>query len=296
MYPEWIIENRENYEFILKNNKKYSMNKCIWTKSYNYSSVVNDEGLKKLKQVYNLDKLKHRRTDFEICLRAMEWTFQQLLNKTQDDYSGPLNAIEILTYSKENRTTVNCLCHATVLTEVLLSLGYAARKISCMPIDVVPFDNHVVTTVYVPSFKKWVMLDPSMCCYITNKSQVVLSIPEIRSSLANDEKINICTYSRFSNLKIPSNEPLTLNNYEYTTYLFKNFFRFLSRKKQNSHATNDGDVFYMLVPKGYLPPNTVQNRFVEDANVEIRIIDNEVFFWNFNDIGDEKNEVSALEI
>ena len=280
MYPQWILNNRDNYEFILKHNKEYLKSGSVWLKSYFCSSIDDDEGLIKLKQQYRLERLKKGRTDLEICFRAMEWTFQQLLSKTQSDYIGKLNAFEILKYCSDSRTTVNCLCHATVLTEVLLALGYAARKISCLPIDVVPFDNHVVTTVYIPSLKKWIMLDPSMCCYITDKDQNILSIPEIRTHLVNDKEVCICTYSRFSNLNI-SGEPLSLNQSDYQTYLYKNFFRFMSRYKQNSAATKNNDVFYMLIPKGYLPANKVQQSFIEEANVELRITDDETFFWGF---------------
>ena len=279
MYPQWILENRENYEFILKHNKVYSTTQSAWSKSYFCTSIANDEGLQNLKQQYNLDRLKQGRTDLEVCFKAMEWTYQQLLSKTQSDYNGILNAFEILKYCKISRTTVNCLCHATVLTEVLLALGYTARKISCLPIDVVSFDNHVVTIVYVPSLKKWIMLDPSMCCYITDTKQNILSITEIRTHLVNDKKINVCTYSRFSNLNIQSKESITLNRSDYITYLFKNFFRFLSRDTQNSKATKDNDVFYMLVPNEYLPTNIVQHRFIEEATIELRITNNECFFW-----------------
>lgn len=279
MYPQWILENRENYEYILKNNKKYSTTPSAWSKSYSYASIYNDEGLQNLKQNFNLGSLKKNRTDLEECLRAMEWKFQQLLSKTQSDYNGVLNAFEILKYCKRSRTTVNCLCHATVLTEVLLALGYKARKISCLPIDVVPFDNHVLTIVYIPSLNKWIMLDPSMCCYVTDIKHNILSISEIRTHLVNGDVIKVCPYGRFSNLNIHSSKTLTLNHSDYITYLFKNFFRFLSRDKQNSNATKDNDIFYLLIPKGYLPANTVQRCFVENANVELRITDNENFFW-----------------
>ena len=46
MYPEWILKNRENYEFILKNNRKYSISQSIWTKSYFCKFTTDDEGLK----------------------------------------------------------------------------------------------------------------------------------------------------------------------------------------------------------------------------------------------------------
>lgn len=281
MYPQWILNNKENYEFILKSNKEYSVYATKWTKSYTCSKIANDMGLQELARQHRLERLKRGRTDLEICLRAMEWTFQQLLSKIQSDYVGALNAREILNFSRRNRTTVNCLCHATVLTEVLLSLGYVARKISCLPIDVEPFDNHVVTTVYVPSLEKWIMLDPSMCCYVTDKEQRILSVPEIRRNLIDDEVIYVHGYSRISDPKIPSNNLFFLNESEYITYLFKNFFRFISRFLQNSDATKENDVFYMLVPKGYLVSNQIQRSFVEKANVELRITDNEQFFWGF---------------
>ena len=284
MYPQWILTNKENYEFILKHNREFSTSGSAWSESCFCSSISNDEGLQKLKQQYQLERLKKNRTDLEVCFRAMEWTFQQLLSKMQSDYTGNLNAFEILKYCADSRKTVNCLCHATVLTEVLLALGYVARKISCLPIDVVPFDNHVVTTVYIPSLKKWIMLDPSMCCYITDKNHNILSVPEIRTHLVNDKEIDICTYSRFSNISIPG-EGRSLNQSDYQTYLFKNFFRFMSRYKQSSEETKNNDVFYMLIPKGYLPTNKVHQDYVEEANVELRITDDETFFWGFVNYG-----------
>lgn len=281
MYPQWILNNRGNYHFILKKYNKYSSNQSAWAKSFSCSTIENDLGLQEIKQQHQLERLKKGRTDLEVCLRAMEWTFQKLLSKTQSNYTGTLTASEIIKFSEGSRTTVNCLCHATVLTEVLLALGYIARKISCMPIDVVPYDNHVVTTVYVPSLQKWIMLDPSMCCYITDKENRILSIPEIRKKLISDMEIHIHTYSRFSNLRISSDRPMSFNQRDYQTYLYKNFFRFLSRDIQSSVATKRNDVFYMLVPKGYLPANKVQHTYIEDADTELRITDNENFFWGF---------------
>lgn len=62
--------------------------------------------------------------------------------------------------------------------------------------------------------------------------------------------------------------------------MYKNFFRFLSREIQSGCKTQKDDVVYMLVPKGYLPANYVYKDFFENEMVEIRITDNDVFFWN----------------
>ena len=219
MYPQWIINNKENYKFILKNNNEYSSHKSAWTNCYSCLTIDSDTGLRELAQQQRLESLKNGRTDLEICFRAMEWTFQQLLGKTQSNYTGILSASEIIKFAKSSRTTVNCLCHATVLTEVLLALGYATRKISCMPIDVVPFDNHVVTTVYVPSLKKWIMLDPSMCCYVVDQDGIILSIPEIRNQLVSEKKIYIHTYSRFSTNTLTNHYLLVIT--DHMTNLFQ---------------------------------------------------------------------------
>lgn len=297
LYPQWILENKENYEFILKHNQNYSTVPSRWLKSYLCETKDADDGLLELQRQYKLERLTQNRTDLEICFRAMDWTFQQLLSKIQSDYHGELNANAILRYCKNSKNTVNCLCHATVLTEILLALGFRARKISCLPIDVVPFDNHVLTMVYVPSLNKWIMLDPSMCCYITDEEQNILSIPEIRNCLINDINIHVHTYSRFSNLKTDANESLRINQTDYITYLYKNFFRFISREEQNSKATKDNDIFYMLVPTGYLPTNIIQSRFIEDATVDLRIVDNECFFGNLTQhIRRSKDEVYTIEI
>ena len=279
MFPRWISDNKDNYEYILKRNSSYSNCETLWDCSYQCSTVRGDKGLVKLYKDFRLERIKQGRSEIEICLRAMEWTFENLLHEEQSEYEGPFNAINILKHCKKTKTTVNCLCHATVLMEVLLALGFKARKISCMPIDVVPFDNHVVTTVFVPCLGKWIMLDPSMCCYVTDAQHNILSVQEIRRCLVDSEKIYVETYSRFSKFQNAGNKRLFFDADVYITYLYKNMFRFLSRKKQSSEYTKENDIFFMLVPKGYLPGNTVQRMFVEGANVELHIVDNEDMFW-----------------
>lgn len=281
MYPQWILDNKENYKSLLKHFESYSKKNSIWEQNFTFSNCSIDPNLLELYEDNNLISLKKKRNDFEVCLRAMEWTFHHLMAHQFSDYSGELNAKNILKFKKESHVTVNCLCHATVLVELLLALNIKARKVSCMPIDVVPIDNHVVVEAYVHSLGKWIMLDPSMCCYITNSDDKPLSISEIRKCLIYENNINIQTYSRFSNLTFKSNKSLKLDSNEYITYLYKNFFRFVMRENQNSIATKEGDVFYMLVPKGYFYENTSQRIFIEDAMVEMRITNNDKFFWNY---------------
>ena len=124
------------------------------------------------------------------------------------------------------------------------------------------------------------MLDPSMACYVTDDEGNILSLSEIRCNLINDKRIYIKTFRRFPTLNMPIKKQLELNHQEYIVYLYKNLFRFVSRSVQSSAVTKNKDVFYMLVPKGFLETNTVQKGVVGDAEVELRITDDDNFFWN----------------
>lgn len=201
MYPQWILDNKDDYVYLLKKFKDYSSGSSSWNECYKIADS-SDEGLMNLKSKYNLNNLTVNNNEIKQCLMAMDWTFQHLLFKTRAEFNEKLSATNILEFSRKNHKTVNCLCHATVLTEVLLSLGFATRKISCLPIDIVPFDNHVVTVVFIKSLSKWIMLDPSMSCYVTDDEGNILSLSEIRCNLINDKRIYIKTFSRFPTLNM----------------------------------------------------------------------------------------------
>jgi hypothetical protein len=207
----------------------------------------------------------------------MEWTFCQLLHREQREFTGPFHATEIVEFSRSNHAGVNCLCHATVLTEVLLALGFKARTVSCLPIDLVPFDNHVITTVYIGGLRKWIMLDPALCCYITDANKALLSIPEIRRYLIDDAPLEVCTVSRVRDAKLPDSGFSSFDKTEYLAYLYKNFFRFMSCSVPG--PVDNRPVFYLLVPDGFLPPNVEQKITQKDGAVAVRITNSDDFFW-----------------
>jgi hypothetical protein len=277
MYPQSIRENFENYRILLKQFPHYSAANPRWAWSFSYTNIAADQSLQALKKTYRLDSLTRNGNGLETCLKAMEWTFYRLLHRDSREFYGPFNALGILDFSIANRVTVNCLCHATVLTEVLLALGFKARMVSCLPVDLDPMDNHVVTTVYIPGLNKWVMLDPALCCYITNQDGIILSIPEIRQDFIDDAPLEICVGGRFRNLKAPDSVSSSFDKTEYRAYLHKNFFRFMSAERPG--PVRDGAVFYVLVPAGFLEPNTEQTVTNKGGAQIHRITNNADFFW-----------------
>jgi hypothetical protein len=279
VYPEWLRTNHENYRFLLKKFSAYSDEKAVWPSSFSCKNAGSDGALRTLKEKYSLDKLTHHKTDVDACLRAMDWTFARLLHREFSEFTGSLHALEILDFSRTNRVTVNCLCHATVLTEVLLAMGFKARSISCLPIDVVPADNHVVTAVFIPSLDKWVMLDSALCCYVTDENGAMLSIPEIRQRLVDDAPLEVRTYNRLQNAKSPDSGYSAFDADEYRSYLYKNFFRFVSCAVQCASPAPGDTLYYHLIPDGYLAHNTEQKNSSEPGAMITRLTNNAVFFW-----------------
>jgi hypothetical protein len=286
IYPEWLRDNYENYRFLLKKFSAYSDEKAVWASSFFCKNATTDSALQSLKERYALDKLAQGRSDVDACLKAMEWAFCRLLYKESGEFHGSLHATEILNFSRSNRVGLNCLCHTTVLTETLLAMGFKARSISCLPIDVVPSDNHVVTMVFISSLDKWVMLDAALCCYITDNNETMLSIPEIRQSLIDDTALEVCAYSRFLNTKSPNSGYAAFDKTEYLAYLYKNFFRFMSCAVQGADPTPGDNIFYMLVPDGYLAYNTEQKNISGKDSI-IRFTNNVGFFW-YDEAKEEK--------
>jgi hypothetical protein len=289
LYPDWLRDNYENYRCLLKKYADYSPEQPPWDSSFICTTVKTDAGLRRLKETYRLEKLGRNRDALNTCLKAMEWTFFQLLHSEKQEFAGPFCALDILNFSKTNRVTVNCLCHAMVLTEVLLALGFRARAIMCLPVDLVPLDNHVVTEVYAAPPGRWIMLDPALCCYVQDEAGTILSLREIRERLTADKPLDVRLYGRFQHSGAP-NLFAPFDPLEYRGYLIKNLFRFMSRHVQGAVPAAPGDLYYSLVPSGYLVPNTEQTH-TEGGTKIIRFTDNADFFWRDGALGKALDEV-----
>jgi hypothetical protein len=277
LYPEWLRDNYENYRYLLKTYAGYSGERPPWRDSFVCRNREADADLQRLKEQYHLARLDRKGGALDTCLRAMEWTFCQLVSTRQQEFPGPLCALEILNFCRANHVAVNCLCHATVLTEVLLALGFKARAVLGLPIDIVPSDNHVVTEVYVTPPGRWIMLDAALCCYVRDEDGTILSLKEIRERLATDRLLDVQSYGRFQKSGAP-NSFASFDTQEYRGYLTKNLFRFMSRYVQGAVPPAPGDLYYSLVPQGYLAPNTEQVH-TEGGTKIIRFTDNADFFW-----------------
>lgn len=274
----YIRNARDDYEYILKKFSAYSRVEVKKQDCFSYLSRYDDEGLRKLYEIYNLSRFRNDSNEISTLINVLRWSHEVLLYREQDSYHGKENAMCIIEYCKKRKKTVNCRLHAIVLTEALLALGFEARIVCCMPIDVLPFDNHTLATVYSHELDKWIALDPSRNCYFLDNFNNMLSVAEIRELLIRNELIQFKYLHRFSRLRV-GNALVQFDDEWYMDYLYKNFFRFYCNA-YNGSTDKMPRISYHLVPSGYVEVN-VEKEYCYDGQSSVKIIntDDVNMFW-----------------
>ncbi|CAH1057577.1 transglutaminase-like domain-containing protein [Paenibacillus pseudetheri] len=270
-----IKDNHEIYLHFLRFFNEYSNKEFKWDEDgfiYDYR----DTRLTKLREDYRLECVagKHNNEILRL-LNIMRWANEMLRHKRTGDFpESSINALNILKFSREKRVTVNCAMHSIVLTEALLSLGYPARSISCLPMDIEVSDSHAICVAYSKSLSKWIALDPSFSIYVTDLNNNILDLNEIRNKIIQGEDITINQYKRINTSDFDTNW--------YKSYLTKNLFRFACNQKTNfNHLSSNEHIVYFLHPYNYLPNNNTEAvKKMNDITFKYRYISNPSFFWS----------------
>ncbi|GKX30389.1 hypothetical protein SH1V18_28690 [Vallitalea longa] len=259
----------DNYKYFIKKYSNYSYEEINKYEKFNYN--YESHYIKQLERYIPNKFIKNDVKDINLILLIMRWVNEKLLYKNMIEKNiNSLHAADILLAAKKNNKTVNCLCHATVLTETLLCLGFKAKTIKCLPIGMFPQDNHCLTMVFCNNNKKWIALDPTYNLYFQDKNSNYLAIHEIRQLISNNKQVNVQ-----SNHRIQSDN-IELIKKIYIKYMAKNLFRFSTYK--NAVFKVRGEIEYQLIPKDYLPLNQYIIK-TKKRDVTIKYISNPNFFW-----------------
>lgn len=274
----YIKNSRMDYEYLLKRFSSYSPVQTNWNNDFIYLSRYEDVQLLKLYNDYALARYQKENDEIKIFLKVLRWSHEILLYDEQKEYIGAENATNIIEHCKREKATVNCRQHAIVLTEALLSMGYEARLVCCLPIDVLPYDSHAITSVYSHKLAKWIALDPARNCCFLSKEDELLSVSEVRQCLIENKKIHFEYMHRFT--KMDTNSKLVqFDDDWYLDYLYKNFFRFYC-SRINGTTDKIPQYFYHLIPTGYSEVNNERVFSYEIfSNKTIKNTDNLEMFW-----------------
>ena len=182
------------------------------------------DALVKLKDDFQVTTIATGETDFEKILMLMDYIHRELFFVGDNITPAADNTYEIMKVRKTG--ALFCSFHATVLCEMLLSIGIKAVKITCMPKNA-DGDQHIAALAYIRELKKWVFFDPTFNTYFFDNDETPLSICEIRERYRNAQEI------KFKHIAINKQWALMMAGLEcktyddwYQIYMAKNCFQF----------------------------------------------------------------------
>lgn len=246
---------------ILKLNQEYNRN-CLYSHKFVYDYT--DDRLQKLRDICNLDSLAGNGSEFTKMLRVTVG-IGRFLEFGKSSNIDSFHAIEVLDKTKQGFKS-NCFVAATVLSECFLSMGYVARVVRCMPIDLRFNECHCMTIAYAQDMNKFVAFDAAMGgCYIDSKGRP-LGISEIRKNIIEGKEVHLRSIFKTRGQNI-------------IAYLCKNMIRFQSHKV--SKYGNETSKLFNIVN---LNPITIPLRDKHNNNTQCNYeyTYNDECFWETN--------------
>ena len=212
----------------------------------------NDAQLEYIKNVFCLEKHLSNKSSLDNVCSLMTFVHHELFSLGDNIRPLKMNTFSIMEIKQKG--SVFCSCYATVLSEMLLSVGILAVRISCFPMEF-DCDCHVGVMVYLEDLNKWAFFDPTFNTYFYDNDKPI-DIFEIRELYKNDKPVT------FKHIEINKQWQLFMNGEEYSTYddwynayMQKNCFRFLvPQKSQYGYLSNDPK-YYFMNPVGYHTKN-----------------------------------------
>lgn len=265
---DFYMHGMLNYEDdinILIANKEYSNQ---WTDKATFSYDYTDPRLTQLRKKYALEDIAGVGDDFIKLLRITFWLSKHLKFGAPHSTES-FHALDVIEKSIDGYES-NCYIAATVLVECFLSMGFVARMVRCMPIDLRFNECHCVAIAFIQDYKKFVAFDASMGgCYI-NEFGIPMSLAEIRNAIIEGSKINLRSIYHSD----------YVNNFKF--YLSKNLVRFQSLKNTtygNAIAENR-NIMINLNPVCFPLKDKICSQ--NEKIIQHIFISNDDLFWETN--------------
>lgn len=219
---------------LLDPNDDYSIlkiNNCYDDKymSLNVAYDFNDKKLEYLKIKYSLKQIAGKGSDYIKQIRLMNWVRKTLTpglcfntNQITTDY---------ILKNAQNGLKCNCFMFALVLTDIFLAMGYRARLVRCMPLDLRFNECHCMVLVYSDFFNKNIAFDPALRGLYFGDSNIPLDIKELKNLIINKGKVRFL-WNYIENMVPDTVSYLTKNLVRFEYYLNVKYFNHNNKKNQ----------------------------------------------------------------
>jgi len=220
-----------------------------WAGPFEYAPSTDPE-LTQLRETHELDRIAGAGPEIERLVRLMCWVHALTTHAVYPSHPEEMTGLYLARSALEHGKRFNCWMYATVLNDVLLSLGFASRIVHLYPPKQSPKESHFVTVVYSREHDRWIQLDPDMCAYVTDENGTPLGTGEIRERIADRQPLRVSDTIHFAHASWLGRRLLKRI---YIWYLSKNLFRLQcpACSRPGYETEFAGNVYVQLLPKGY---------------------------------------------
>ncbi len=243
----YISEFREYYLKLLALTQDYQPHPGGASAHFHYQNSDHTQ-LKELKDRYELEEIAGYGSETEQVLNLTTWVNKRLTHGSMSHHEIN-HSLHILEMAKQESLSANCYVIATVLNEVLLSMGFKTKRVQCMPYDSLDLDSHVVNLVYLAEQERWIFVDASWNRFVTDESGHILDLKTFRERLAKNKTV-----------LVNGQDTVSDESTFYLNYMSKNLFWFLcpAVSEFNSDEGTSIQTYYALYPNYYNPLSKLQ--------------------------------------
>jgi len=241
-----LLRGRGDYQYILRQAGGYAAQTSAGPLPAFTYQAASEPQLMALRRQFRLDSIAGAGSDVSQVINLMHWLHNRVRHDGNHEDPASRNAQDLLAVCQKEARGLNCRGLATVLNETYLAMGFRSRFVGCLPQDTTDQDSHVITSVYVPSQRKWLYMDPTQDAYVMDEQGQLLSVAEVRERLIDGRPLLLNPTANW-------NYKSSATKAEYLeTYMAKNLYQ-LERpadSQRDLETRRDGKVIHYvrLVP------------------------------------------------
>ena len=195
------------------------------------------ENCKALNKKYDLKKIMGAGDSITQISNLKKWVSGNLFFRgeqiMQNEFDNT-DCLELVDRIKESGHAMNCRYIALFFTQILLSAGFKARLVSCVPMELDYYNCHWVTEVYINELNKWIIADAAYNLFYFNKNGEPLNLLELRKMIIASEKIRFVSSDSIYHSGVMDC---------WIAFCFR--FKFILNNKYN--MLSDGNKFFMCL-------------------------------------------------
>jgi hypothetical protein len=210
------VRARGDYPWLLSQYAAYDRTPATAPLGFTYQDASHPD-LVKFRRDCHLDAVAGQGDDFSRMVRLMRWVHGQVRHDGESTSPAPRDAMGLLEVCKREGRGINCRMMAIILHEAYLAMGFKSRHLTCLPLNELDPDCHVITCVWSEAHQKWLYMDPTFEAYFLGEKGEPLSVEDVRERLSAGLPL---TLSPGANWNGKPKDPQ-----EYRNYMAKNLFR-----------------------------------------------------------------------